>query len=132
MEGRYRKNAGAVFSLKYHLVWCPKYRRPVLVDEIATRLRYLLIEKAAEFDITVHAIEVRPDHVHLFVQADPTLCVAEIVNRLKGYTSRKMRAQFKTLRTRLPCLWSRSYYAGTVGHVREATVRKYIASQKGK
>ena len=132
MEGRYRKNAGAVFSLKYHLVWCPKYRRPVLVDEIATRLRYLLIEKAAEFDITVHAIEVRPDHLHLFVQADPTLCVAEIVNRLKGYTSRKMRAQFKTLRTRLPCLWSRSYYAGTVGHVREATVRKYIASQKGK
>ena len=132
MEGRYRKNADAVFSLQYHLVWCPKYRRPVLVDEIATRLRYLLIEKAAEFDITVHAIEVRPDHVHLFVQADPTLCVAEIVNRLKGYTSRKMRAQFKTLRTRLPCLWSRSYYAGTVGHVREATVRKYIASQKGK
>src|SRR5262245_28048772 len=132
MEGRYRKNAGAVCSLKYHLVWCPKYRRPVLVDEIATRLRYLLIEKAAEFDITVHAIEVMPDHVHLFVEADPTLCVAEIVNRLKGYTSRKMRAQFKTLRTRLPCLWSRSYYAGTVGHVSEATVRKYIASQKGK
>ncbi|HEY7311164.1 MAG TPA: IS200/IS605 family transposase [Gemmataceae bacterium] len=132
MEGRYRKNAGAVFSLKYHLVCCPKYRRPVLVDEIATRLRYLLIEKAAEFGITVHAIEVRPDHVHLFVQADPTLCVAEIVNRLKGYTSRKMRAQFKTLRTRLPCLWFRSFYAGTVGHVREATVRKYIASQKGK
>ena len=132
MEGRYRKNAGAVFSLKYHLVWCPKYRRPVLVDEIATRLRYLLIEKAAEFDITVHAIEVRPDHVHLFVEADPTLCVAEIVNRLKGYTSRKMRAQFKTLRTRLPCLWSRSYSAATVGHVSEATVRKYLASQKGK
>jgi putative transposase len=73
MEARYRKNAGAVFSLKYHLVWCPKYRRPVLVDEIATRLRYLLIEKAAEFDITVHAIEVMPDHVHLFVEADPTL-----------------------------------------------------------
>ena len=66
MEGRYRKNADAVFSLKYHLVWCPKYRRPVLVDEIATRLRYLLIDKAEEFDITVHAIEVRPDHVHLF------------------------------------------------------------------
>jgi putative transposase len=132
MEGRYRKNADAVFSLKYYLVWCPKYLRPVLVDEIATRLRYLLIDKAEEFDITVHAIEVRPDHVHLFVQADPTLCVAEIVNRLKAYTSRKMRTQFKTLRTRLPCLWSRSYYASTVGHLCEATVSKYIASQKGK
>lgn len=132
MEARYRKNAGAVFSLKYHLVWCPKYRRPVLVGEIEARLRYLLIEKAAELDITVHALEIMPDHVHLFVESDPTLCVAEIVNRLKGWTSRNLRAQFKTLRTRLPCLWSRSYYAGTVGYVSDAVVRKYIAGQKGK
>jgi putative transposase len=132
MEARYRKNAGAVFSLKYHLVWCPKYRRRVLEGEIATRLRYLLIEKATEFDITVHALEIMPDHVHLFVESDPTLCVAEIVNRLKGYTSRKLRAQFKTLRTRLPCLWSRAYYAGSIGYVSDAVVRKYIENQKGK
>ena len=132
MEARYRKNADAVFSLKYHLVWCPKYRRSVLEGEIATRLRYLLIEKAAEFDIAVHALEIMPDHVRLFVESDPTLCVAEIVNRLKGYTSRKLREQFGTLRTRLPCLWSRSYYAATVGHVSDAVVRNYLASQKGK
>lgn len=132
MEARYRKNAGAVFSLKYHLVWCPKYRRPVLVDEIATRLRYLLGEKTAELDISVHALEIVPDHVHLFVESEPTLCVAEIVNRLKGYTSRKLREQFRTLRTRLPCLWSRSYYAGSIGHVSDAVVRKYIENQKGK
>ena len=132
MEARYRKNPGAVFSLKYHLVWCPKYRRPVLVNDMAVRLRYLLVQKAAEFDITVHAREIMPDHVHLFVESDPTLCIAEIVNRLKGYTSSKMRQEFQTLRTRLPCLWSRSYYAGTVGHVSEATISKYIASQKGK
>ncbi|HEY7315431.1 MAG TPA: IS200/IS605 family transposase [Gemmataceae bacterium] len=91
-----------------------------------------MIEKAAEFDITVHALEIMPDHVHLFVESDPTLCVAEVVNRLKGYTSRKLRLEFQTLRTRLPCLWSRSYYAGTVGHVSEATVKKYIENQKGK
>lgn len=132
MDARYAKNAGAVFSLKYHVVWCPKYRKPVLVNEIENRLRQLLAEKTAELGMTIHALEIMPDHVHLFVESDPTRCVAEIVNRLKGFTSRIMRQEFATLRTRLPCLWSRSYYAGTVGAVSEATVKRYIASQKGK
>jgi putative transposase len=132
MEARYRKNAGAVFALKYHLVWCPKYRRPVLVDRIASSLHGLLTAKAMELEITIHALEVMPDHVHLFVAADPTRCVAEIVNRFKGFTSRELRREYRSLRSRLPTLWSRSYYAGTVGTVREATVKRYIASQKGK
>ena len=132
MEGRYAKNAGAVFALKYHIVWCPKYRRPVLTSEVENRLRQLLAEKAAELDMTIHALEVMPDHVHLFVEADPTLSVAEIVNRFKGYTSRVLRQEFTMLRSRLPTLWSRSYYCGTVGAVSEATVKRYIANQKGK
>jgi putative transposase len=73
-----------------------------------------------------------PDHVHLFVEADPTLCVAEIVNRFKGRTSRVLREAFRQLRTRLPTLWSRSYFAGTVGAVSEATIRRYIEAQKGR
>lgn len=132
MEARYRKNTGAVFSLKYHIVFCPKYRKPVLVGEVETRLRQLLAEKAAELEMTIHALEIMPDHVHLFVEADPTRCVAEIVNRFKGFTSHVLRQEFRPLRSRLPCLWSRSYYCGTVGRVSEATIRKYIASQKGK
>ena len=132
MEGRYAKNAGAVFSLKYHIVWCPKYRRPVLTSEVESRLRQLLAEKAVELGMTIHALEVMPDHVHLFVEADPTLSVAEIVNRFKGYTSRVLRQEFAMLRSRLPTLWSRSYYCGTVGAVSEATVKRYIANQKGK
>ena len=132
MEGRYAKNAGAVFSLKYHIVWCPKYRRPVLTAEVESRLRQLLAEKAAALGMTIHALEVMPDHVHLFVEADPTLSVAEIVNRFKGFTSRVLRQEFAMLRSRLPTLWSRSYYAGTVGAVSEATVKRYIANQKGK
>jgi putative transposase len=132
MDSRYAKNAGAVFSLKYHVVWCPKYRRPVLVGEIADRLRALLAEKAAELGMTIHALEVRPDHVHLFVESDPTRCVAEIVNRLKGSTSRVLRDEFPPLRSRLPTLWSRSYYAGSVGHVSAATIERYIAGQKGR
>jgi putative transposase len=92
----------------------------------------LLAEKAAELGLTVHALEVMPDHVHLFVEGDPTRCVAEIVNRLKGYTSHVLREEFPSLRSRLPTLWSRSYYAGSVGHVSAATVERYIAEQKGK
>jgi putative transposase len=132
MDSRYSQNAGAVYSLKYHIVWCPKYRRPVLVDAVADRLRDLLAEKAAELGMTVHALEVMPDHVHLFVEGDPTRCVAEIVNRLKGYTSRILRGEFDPLRSRLPSLWSRSYFAGSIGQVSAATIERYIAEQKGK
>jgi putative transposase len=132
MDERYAKNAGAVFSLKYHVVWCPKYRRPVLVGDVDRRLRELFAEKATELGMKIHALEIMPDHVHLFVESDPTRCVAEIVNRLKGYTSRVLRSEFPSLKSRLPTLWSRSYYAGSVGHVSAAVIEKYIADQKGK
>jgi putative transposase len=132
MDSRYAQNAGATVSLKYHILWCSKYRRPVLVDAVADRLRVLLAEKAAELGMTIHALEVVPDHVHLFVETDPTRCVAEIVNRLKGYTSRVLRQEYPSLRSRLPTLWSRSYFAGSVGHVSAATIERYIAEQKGK
>lgn len=132
MSTRYAKNAGAVFSLKYHVVWCPKYRRRVLTGAVDARLRELLVEKAGSLGLAIHALEVMPDHVHLFVEGDPTRCVAEIVNGLKGFTSRTLRAEFPSLRSRLPTLWSRSYYAGTVGHVSDAVVTRYIAAQKGR
>lgn len=128
---RYAKNAGAVFSLKHHILWCPKYRRPVLTPPVDGRLKELLAEVAAEHGMTIHAAEVMPDHVHLFVESDPTLCVAEIVNRFKGRSSRILRSEFPHLRSRLPTLWSRSYFAATVGAVSEATIRRYIEAQKG-
>lgn len=126
---RYRTNAGAIFSLKYHVIWCPKYRRPVLVGDVAARLKTLLTEKAAEIGATVHALEVLPDHVHLFVESDPTRAPAHLAAQFKGYTSRVLRSEFPHLRSRLPTLWSRSYYVGSVGHVSEATVRRYVESQ---
>jgi|SRR6185312_4907152 len=128
---RYAKNAGAVFSLKYHLVWCPKYRRPVLMPPVDARLKELVTEIASEHGMTILASQVMPDHVHLFVEAGPTLCVAEIANRLKGRTSHALREEFPTLRSRLPTLWSRSYFCSTVGAVSEATIRRYIEAQKG-
>lgn len=112
-------------------MWCPKYRRQVLVAPIDERLKELIAEVAAEHEMTVHSLEVMPDHVHLFVEADPTLCVAEIVNRFKARSSRVLRQEFPKLRSRLPTLWSRRYYAGSVGAVSEAVVRRYIEAQKG-
>lgn len=132
MKTRYKTNSGAVYCLKYHLVWCPKYRRKVLQPPVDARLKELLLQKAAELQIMVEALEVMPDHVHIFIAAEPILCVAEIVNRLKGYTSSILRKEFAELRSRLPTLWSRSYYAATVGDVSEEAVRKYIEAQKGK
>jgi putative transposase len=130
-ETRYRRNAGAVFTLKYHIVWCPKYRRKVLVEPIASRLHQLLYQKAAELEVTILALEIMPDHVHLFVESDPTEAPAHLVNQFKGFTSYTLRSEFAELKSRLPTLWSRSYYIGSVGHVSEATVKKYIENQKG-
>jgi putative transposase len=127
---RYRRNAGAVYSLKYHLVWCPKYRRAVLVGSVGRDLKALIQEKAEQLGATVHALEVMPDHVHLFVESDPTLPVQFLVNQFKGYTSRVLRERYPSLKSRLPSLWSRSYYAASVGTVSEATVGRYIEAQK--
>jgi putative transposase len=104
----------------------------VLVDAVEVRLKNVLLATAAQYGVLIEAMDVLPDHVHLFVSSDPTRCVAEIVNRLKGTSSRILCEEFPHLRSRLPTLWSRSYYAGTVGHVSESTVKLYIENQKGR
>ena len=128
----YAQNAGAVYSLKYHLVWCPKYRRPVLTGEIATRLKAVLEEKATQLRAKIHALEVMPEHVHLFLETDPTRAPAHIAFQFKGYTSNILRREFPELRSRLPTLWSRSYFIGSVGSVTATAIQHYIESQKGK
>ncbi len=131
-EKRHRYNAGAVYSLKYHFVWCPKYRRPVLVGRIADRLKELLQQKAQELTVGIMAFEIMPDHVHIFVETDPTESPAHLVSQFKGFTSHQMRQEFPELRSKLPTLWSRSYYVGSVGSVTEEAVKHYIENQKGK
>ena len=128
---RYRTSAGAVCSLKYQPRVVPKVSAQVLISPVDERLKELIVETAEEHRMTVHAMEVMPDPVHLCVEADPALCVAEIVNRFKGRSSRILRQEFASLRTRLPTLWSRSYYAGSVGAASEGVVRRYIEAQKG-
>lgn len=122
---------GAVSILKFHLVWCPKYRLKVLMGEVENRLRYLLEEKANELNIKIECLEIMPDHVHLFVSSHNTLLSpGKIAAQFKGYTSKVLRREFKHLTTRMPTLWSRSYYIGTIGHISESVVKKYIENQK--
>ncbi len=109
-----------------------KYRRKVLVGEVDERLKELLLQKAGEIGIEIVQMEVMPDHVHLFVKADPRNSPHFIVHQLKGYSSRMLRKEFPFLKSRLPSLWTRSYYCETVGHISEETIRKYIEDQKRK
>jgi putative transposase len=119
-----------IHNIGYHLIWCPKYRRRVLEGAIGERLQELLEEKAREIGVKIEISEVLADHIHLFVKCKPTHAPHWVVQQLKGYSSRVLRKEFEVLRTRLPTLWTRSYYCESCGHISEQTVRKYIEDQK--
>lgn len=121
--------AGGVYDLGYHVVWCPKYRRPVLTGDVAVRLEELLRAKADEHGWSFVSLQVMPDHVHAFVRATPKDSPAYIAQQLKGHSSRNLRDEYPHLRRRLPTLWSRSFFVATVGSVSAETVQKYIDSQ---
>lgn len=127
---KYKRSNTSVFNVGYHLIWCPKYRRKVLVKDIEIRLIELLKEKANEIGISIEKMEIMLDHVHLFVRAHPRISPHKIVQQFKGYTSRILRKEFKMLRTRIPTLWTRSYYLESVGHISEDVIKKYIENQK--
>ncbi len=129
-ETRYRKNAGSVFNLHLHMVWCPKYRKPVLTGEVGNRLKTLLYDKAKTLNVEIEGLEIMPDHVHLFIAVPPTDAPQHYANQFKGYTSRVLRQEFEHLRTGLPCLWSRSYYCASAGHVSADVINEYIEELK--
>lgn len=128
---RWTTSNKAVYNIGYHLIWCPKYRRKVLVGDIEVRLRELFLQRANDIGVSIEQMEVMPDHVHLFVKSPPTLAPHYIVQQLKGTSSRILRDEFPHLKSRLPTLWTRSYYCESVGHISEDTIRKYIEDQKG-
>lgn len=129
---RWTKSKTVVYNIGYHLIWCSKYRRKVLTGDAETRLKELLAEKARQIDIEIVQMEIMPDHVHLFVKATPVNSPHYIVQQLKGYTSKLLRQEFPSLKSRLPSLWTRSYYCESVGHISEETVQKYIEDQKNR
>ena len=114
----------AVYSINYHFVWCPKYRRPVLTGPVGDQL-------VQDLGGTTLELVVRPDHEHLFASFPPTVAPYQIMHRIKGATSHYLREHFPKLRSRLPSLWTRAYDVGTAGSVSSETTRKYIEAQEG-
>ena len=127
---QYKSNNNVVCSCQYHVVWTPKYRRTVLVNNVAVRFQEIAHDVADELSCELIEIEVMPDHVHLLVAVDPQLGIHRFVKRLKGRSSRLLRDEFQWLKSRLPTLWTNSYFVATVGGVPLAVIKQYIADQK--
>jgi putative transposase len=131
MGSDFNTNGNVVYSCKYHVVWCPKYRRKVLVNSVDMRLKEIIHQTAQEFRATVIELEVMPDHVHLLCEVDPQFGIHRLVRNLKGRSSRLLRQEFPWLRSRLPTLWTNSYFVATVGGAPLVVIKQYIENQKG-
>ncbi|MGD0319373.1 MAG: IS200/IS605 family transposase [Nitrososphaerales archaeon] len=129
VDNQYVRSRHAVYLANYHLVWIPKRRKAVLVGAIRTRLETILRQVAQEKAWTILELAIQPDHVHLFVSADPKIAINYMVNAFKGRSSHDLREEFPEL-LRLPSLWTHSYFASTAGRVSSATIQKYIEEQK--
>lgn len=130
MKTKYKLHNNVVYSCKYHVVWCPKYRRKILVNQIEERLKELLVSYVAELSVDILEMEIMPDHVHLLLEVDPQFGVHKAVKSLKGYTSKILREEFPYLKTKLPTLWTNSYFVSSVGDASLEDVKQYIENQK--
>ncbi len=124
----YQHSRNQVYLLNYHFVWCPKRRRKVLVGSVTQRLREILEQVAEEKRVKILALEIQPDHLHLFVSCYPQMVVHKLVKAFKGRSSNLLRKEFPSL-LRLPSLWTNSYFVSTAGNVSSETIRKYIEAQ---
>lgn len=125
----YQRDEHRVHLIVYHLIWCPKRRKKVLVGDVAKDCRRLIQAKLVERGWTLVELAIEPDHVHLFVRAWPTTAAHEIIKACKGVTSFELRKKHAVLR-RLPSLWTRSYFASTAGNVSAEIVQRYIEAKK--
>ena len=126
----YKSNNNIVYSCKYHIVWCPKYRRKVLVDGVDIRLKELIKSICEEIQVDVIEMEIMPDHVHILLNVDPQYGIHRAVKAIKGRTSRILRQEFPWLRSRIPTLWTNSYFCSAVGRAPLSIVKQYIENQK--
>ncbi|WP_259092744.1 IS200/IS605 family transposase [Salinibacter ruber] len=124
----YQRSCHAVHAVKYNFVWCLKRRAKVLKNEIANRLEQVLFDVADEHDWEIGSLAIRPDHVHLFVQADTRHAPYQVIHRFKEKSAHVLRKEFDQLH-RLPSLWTRSYFVSTTGKVSEEIVGRYIEDQ---
>jgi putative transposase len=126
----YKSHNNVVYSCKYHIVWCPKYRRSVLINGVDTRLKTIIQDVCTESHAELLRLEVMPDHVHLLVEVDPQYGIHRLVRAIKGRSSRLLRQEYPWLKSRLPTLWTNSYFVSTVGGAPLEVIKQYIENQK--
>ena len=126
----YRREDHRVHLIVYHLIWCSKRRKPVLVDEIAHHCDLLIRAQCAERGWEVVGLDLQPDHVHLRVRVTPNDAAADVAKAVKRYTSHVLRGRYPAL-LKLPSLWTRSYLASTAESISRAMIRRYVEAQKG-
>jgi len=126
----YRRDEHRIHLVVYHLIWCPKRRKPILVGDVARDCRSLIEVKCNEHGWTIENLAIQPDHVHLFVRVWPMDSPADALKAVKGVTAHELRRRYPHLR-KTPSLWTRSYFASTAGNVSQETIRRYIEAQKG-
>jgi putative transposase len=125
-----RSNHNVVYRCTYHVVWCPKYRRPVIEGAVDQRLKQIISQVCAEKDAPIIELETMPDHVHLLLTCDPQYGIHRLVKTIKGRSSRLLRQEFPSLRSRLPTLWTNSYFVATVGGTTLEVVKQYVENQR--
>lgn len=127
-----RSNNNVVYRCAYHIVWCPKYRRPVLEGAVDARLKQIIRDVCTERECHIIELETMPDHVHLLVECDPQYGIHRLVKQVKGRSSRLLREEFPSLKRRLPTLWTNSYFVATVGGAPLEIVKQYVENQRNK
>ena len=127
-----RFNNNVAYRCAYHVVWCPKYRRPVIEGAVDARLKQIIRDVCAERECNIIELETMPDHVHLLVECDPQYGIHRLVKQVKGRSSRLLREEFPSLKRRLPTLWTNSYFVATVGGAPLEIVKQYVENQRNK
>lgn len=129
---KYKSNLNVVYSCKYHVIWCPKYRRSVLVKGVDVRLKEIIQAVATDCRSEILELEVMPDHVHLLIEVDPQFGIHRLIKLMKGKSSKLIREEFQWVKSRLPTLWTNSYFVSTIGGAPLEVVKQYIEQQKHK
>lgn len=127
-----RSNNNVVYRCTYHAVWCPKYRRKVIDERVGARLKQIITDVCRERGATIVEVETMPDHVHLLVSVDPQFGIHRLVKQIKSRSSRLLRAEFPHLKSRIPTLWTNSYFVATVGGATLDVVKQYVEDQRSK
>ena len=126
----YTHKNGIVYKNQFHIIFAPKYRKPVLTSNVEKRLKEIFYDEADKMDVEIKALEIMPDHVHMFIEFDPRLMLHKVIKQFKGKSSHILREEFPFLKSSMPSLWTRSYFSCSVGHISEDSIKKYIESQQ--